>query len=134
SEAAARSFNPRVENPPHVVRGRHVFHFEIADLGVHHHFRGGRNAAIVQVDDVAIHGKGMPDVKPEIFVPGDRVGRTAGDGRGGRLRSSDRVILKGGEYARGGSQETATLHRVMIGEVRRKSKPGMPTISPEAST
>jgi hypothetical protein len=39
--------------------------------GFHGHARRGVNAAVVEVDNSSVYVKGLLDMKPEIFVPGD---------------------------------------------------------------
>ena len=82
-QPAPHRFDARIENVPHVVRRVQVLHFEIADLGVHHDLRRGRDAAVVQIDHVAIDGERMADVEPEVFIARDCIGGAAGNRRHG---------------------------------------------------
>ena len=77
-QAAADGFDAGVEHVPHVIGRVHVLNFEIPDFGIHHRLGCGRDAAVVEVDHVAIDGERMAYIEPEIFVASDGVGGAAG--------------------------------------------------------
>ena len=109
-QAAAHGFDAGVEHVPHVVGRVQVLHLEIAHLGVHHDFRRGRDAAVIQVDHVAIDREGVADVQPEVFVAGDRIGGASGDGGDGVLRAGEGNGLSGGQEGSGGTKKSASVH------------------------
>ena len=113
-QAAAHGFDAGIENAPHVVSRAHVLDFEVADLGVHHDLGRRRDAAVVQVDDVAVDREGVADVEPEIFIAGDGIGGAAADGGGGGLGARRRIGPKGREGGAGGSKELAAVHAIKV--------------------
>jgi hypothetical protein len=78
-EAAANGLDTRIEDVPHVIGGVEILHFKVTDFRIHHDLGSRGSAAVIEVDHVAINGKGVPDVEPEIFIPGDAFGGTIGD-------------------------------------------------------
>src|SRR5581483_8333878 len=109
-QTAAHGFETGIEDPPHVVSGEHVLHFQVADLGVHYDLRRGRDAAVVQVDDVAVDRERVADVEPEVLVACDDISRTA-RGAGGRgLCARRRIGQESGECRSGRAQESTSVH------------------------
>ena len=54
-----------------VIGGLHLGDFLVFQHGVLHDARRWTDAAVVQVDDVAVNTEGFANLKPEIFVAGE---------------------------------------------------------------
>ena len=95
-EPAAHHLQFRPQNPPHIVSRTHVGNLEITLLGLHHHLGRRAHAAVVEVDHVAVHGEGVANVEPEVFIAGDGIGGLAPSALSGGLSLGNSSILKGG--------------------------------------
>ena len=93
---AAHRFDPRLENPPHVLNRRLVRESKIADHLVEH--VGGRrtDAAVVEVDDVAVVVECALDLRPVVFVGGKLAGFVLAGILIGAGRAGERVFAKRG--------------------------------------
>src|SRR5262249_53797998 len=64
-KAAAHTFDLRVEDAPHRVDGRVVRKFQVAPHRVLHDARARADASVVQIDQRAVYGERMLNLKPE---------------------------------------------------------------------
>ena len=84
-ELLAEGFAALVEDLPHVVGRAFIGELVVALDGLLDDDGRGRDAAVVEIDDVRIDGVGALDEAPEIFILGNVGGAEMGDGAGGDI-------------------------------------------------
>ena len=95
-EPTAHYFQFRPQNAPHIVSGTHVGDLKISFLSLHHHLGRRTYAAVVEVDHVAVDGKGVANVQPEVLIAGHGVGGLAPGALSGSVSLRNSGVLKGG--------------------------------------
>jgi hypothetical protein len=98
------------------VIGADVAVIQLAPEGILDGTGRGADVAVVKVDDVAIHGEGIADLGPIIFVGGYVFRSPAAGGSGGGADTVESVVLEcnGGGRRQNGLNHMTTVHNAQV--------------------